>query len=597
MHRRIHRDRALLLTFRAAGLGAMLGLVGCQGGDLHGTAKASTGSTTAPTTSSTAPPSTTPPPPPPPPSFALQSAVYNGPAAGLAAKGETVTVTFSKEVNLNGATDPSKELKLLVTGDTWGTGATMKKGAKPTDIDVTLGDKPAIRISGKFDRNNPGVVGDPSGIDVDAAATKITDLQGAKPGSYPIDVDGSKAPGFAAAASLKVARSMHTATLLNDGRILVVGGLTSTAQGPAFVIDPEIYDSLANTFTKTTDPTLGGQQGYMLVTAPNNQALPVARVWHTATKLANGKVLITGGLGWERIDPATNQPVQEDLKSAHVFDPQTNKFTVVQNTMSVARSAHYATLLSNGKVLVAGGFNGALNNNQGATVPAAEIYDATAGTFTPLSSTGQDMTVPRQDGVGIALSKGALFVGGMAIAMPAGATKPQAFLSGGAEKFDEATSKFAATAGKPANDLRWQAAVKLTGLADHVYVLGGDSGQPSDAVEHYDGGKDSFSASGKLKTARTRAAAAVVGTGVVVGGGDALSGQPGHELKSVELYSTSAGSTSQSLDMTHARNGCSATKIGNFTVIFIGGFENDTGTSPLSMGGQAVAASEKLVLP
>jgi hypothetical protein len=588
----------LLRSARLACLALLIGsLAGCNGGKLNATGTSSA-STTAPSTSGTNPGNPPPPPPPPPPSFAVQSAVWaDADKSGAASKGDTVTVTFSKEVKLSG-TDPSKDLALPVQGDSWGTGATMAAGSKPVDVVVTLGDKPVLRISGKFDPSNPGQAGDPSGVDV-SSATTITDLQGNKPSSYPIDIDGTATPSFAVAGTMQVARGQHTATLLDDGRVLVVGGLAAGTGGPSFALEPEVYDPLAATFTKADDPALGGAGGVMttpaLTTAP-----AVGRVWHTATKLTNGQVLITGGFGFDRDDPAaaTPAPKQEDLKSAHLFDPKTNTFSLVQNTMSISRDSHYAAMLSNGKVLIAGGISDTLNSGQGATLPAAEIFDPTAGTFTPLSSTGQDMVAPRQNGAFAAIpaKKQVLFSGGIAIAMPQGATQVQPFLSGGAEAFDETSSKFAATASNPATDLRGNVAVAFGSKAA---VFGGDNGQaPSTEIDVYDAATGKFAPGGALKAARSLASAAAFSSReAAVGGGTTLSGQPGAELKSVELFDLTANNVTTSIDMKNARNGAIAVKLATGGVIFIGGFNGDNGQSAMSLGGQPVGDAEKLQIP
>src|ERR1700676_702460 len=86
------------------------------------------------------------------------------------------------------------------------------------------------------------------------------------------------------------------------------------------------------------------------------------RSGHTATLLPNGKVLIAGGM----------RRNQDFYKSAELYDPATGKF---QRTgeMSVARVGHVAVLLNSGKVLITGGWVG-----QGAT-DSAELYDPASG--------------------------------------------------------------------------------------------------------------------------------------------------------------------------------------------------------------------------
>ena len=133
-------------------------------------------------------------------------------------------------------------------------------------------------------------------------------------------------------ASLTVERAAHTATRLNDGRVLIVGG--QNASGP--LASAEIYDPATGT-----------------VLATGSLATP--RTNHAATLLPNGFVLVTGGLG-----------AGAPLASTEIFDPATSSFAAGP-TMLSARSGHSATLLQDGRILLAGG----------ATLGSAEMQPAT----------------------------------------------------------------------------------------------------------------------------------------------------------------------------------------------------------------------------
>ena len=123
------------------------------------------------------------------------------------------------------------------------------------------------------------------------------------------------------AGSMSVPRHGHTATVLADGRVLIVGGLDNS--GPLSAA--EIFDPNQKTFT------LAGN-------------LVNARFGHTATLLADGRVLIAGG-----------QDASGLLASAEIFNPADATFRLVAATMGAARAGHTATMRGDGTVLLAGG--------------------------------------------------------------------------------------------------------------------------------------------------------------------------------------------------------------------------------------------------
>ena len=92
------------------------------------------------------------------------------------------------------------------------------------------------------------------------------------------------------------------------------------------------------------------------------------RVGHTATVLANGKVLVTGG--WS----------DKGLTTAELYDPATGSF-VKARSMLGPRTSHTATLLANGKVLIAGGHDGSKSPELGAAATTAELYNPETGLF------------------------------------------------------------------------------------------------------------------------------------------------------------------------------------------------------------------------
>jgi len=126
--------------------------------------------------------------------------------------------------------------------------------------------------------------------------------------------------------------------------------------------------------------------------------MTTARADHTATLLRNGKVLIAGGEG----------DGFQDLASAELYDPSTRTFAPT-GSMIMPRYAHSATLLADGRVLIAGGRQ---DGTRGTSVFTAEIYDPSTGAFTAtgeLASIGGEVYAPPA-GVTTLLPDGRVFV-------------------------------------------------------------------------------------------------------------------------------------------------------------------------------------------
>lgn len=158
-----------------------------------------------------------------------------------------------------------------------------------------------------------------------------------------------------------ITRDLHTATLLPDGTVLLAGGEIGWAGNfPVLADDAEIYDPA----TGTSSPA-----GKMVA----------QREDHVATLLPDGRVLITGGFAWTGgISPTA-------LASAEIYDPATRTFASAGN-MTTSRGFHTATLLRTGKVLIVGGDNAYNSNGQLASGGSAELFDPRTGTFTRTGS-------------------------------------------------------------------------------------------------------------------------------------------------------------------------------------------------------------------
>lgn len=147
---------------------------------------------------------------------------------------------------------------------------------------------------------------------------------------------------FAATGDMTTTRLGHTATLLTNGNVLIAGG----DGGRGVLASAELYEPVSGKFTATGN-------------------MSTARRGHSASLLADGRVLISGGL--VRCCPPLF------TSSAELYDPSTGIFTATGDMITAHHGpgvlfGHTATVLSNGKVLIAGG-------------GPAELYDPATGTF------------------------------------------------------------------------------------------------------------------------------------------------------------------------------------------------------------------------
>ena len=538
----------------------------------------------------------TPPPPPPPAAAAMLTGVELADVDGslAASMGDTLTLTFSEDVSMvtiqpvpAPVIDPAMELGLPVQGDSFGTNATLTMGPGANEVTVTLGQDPALTLTGAFDAAMVAA-GSASGLEL-LANTTISTASNGLPATGILDVDSTLTAGFYPGASLVTARGLGTATALDDGRVLVVGGLTDQQ---TFVVTNELYDMGA--WTETHDPSLGGNPGGFMaaVNQATGSAFAIGRFDHAATKLANGQVLISGGFGYERYD-ANGSPVFEDLSSAFLFDPTTNQFAPA-GVLSFPRSTHYQTLLPNGQVLISGGYNGAVNNGDGGTLPVAELFDPATATFTPLSQAGTDMVYPREAGTADVVNGKVLFAGGHLFAATQSNPTVTLYMAPGTEGFDPNMSQFAAD-GDLVEGRRWHTSAPLA--SGDLLMVGGDNGSGAiTSVERYDALSGTFAKVGDLNAARSRHASTKVGENVLVVGGVSIDYTAGtvSEVQDGELYD-SATNSSTSFATTNGRNSHAVVSLGANRALVVGGFTG--GTSVTGMNGTAVGACELFVRP
>jgi hypothetical protein len=285
--------------------------------------------------------------------------------------------------------------------------------------------------------------------------------------------------GWTLTGPLRVARALHSATALLNGKVLVYGGydfsVAAGAETQTGLRSAELYDPRERAWMQT------GSAFY-------------ERVLHTANLLPDGKVLMTGG-----------------TRHTELYDPNSGQFYATGQS-NQARAGHAGVALADGRVLVLGGSVRTLNVfNPFGWTNSAEIYDPATQTWT---NTG-DMSVVRFQATATRLADGSvLVVGGTNFDSDSSVV----------EVFDPRTGKFSVTGSLfyP----RWSHSATL--LPDGRVLVAGGRGldtspaqpgpvtPPLDAVEVYNPASGDWYTVGKLRIARGFHAATALADGTVL---------------------------------------------------------------------------------
>jgi Galactose oxidase, central domain/Kelch motif len=365
----------------------------------------------------------------------------------------------------------------------------------------------------------------------------ITGGQGYLSGAWTIRQSADLFDGngnFIASLNMTIPRAEHTATLLNDGRVLIVGGWTN---GPGSVA--EIYD-----------PSVGANGSFTA-----SAAVIPGFAWpsqHTATLLTTGphagQVLIAGGWG------------SPTLGASYFYDPVSNTFSNAPALLT-RRLDHAATRLPNGVVVFSGGVTDATTY---ISTPLIEMYDPATGEQAYLGNMITDRNTHSADLVSTPSGPRLAIAGGYGSAILAGRT---------IELFDLGDSMGSFVAAAPMTQARrGHVAVQLNN--DKVLLAGSDQFNVSGA-ELYDPSTNTTVATGNLVAARCNgcAYAKLLNGKVLITGG--WNGGP--VLNTAEIYDPATGLFSATAgNMTGSRLEHSAVLLDNGKVLILGGYDGTT---------------------
>jgi trimeric autotransporter adhesin len=298
---------------------------------------------------------------------------------------------------------------------------------------------------------------------------------------------------WSSAGTLRMPRSLHTATLLKSGKVLVVGGSQVSPFYLGSLATAEIYDPQTNSWAL----------------APS---MHTPRSYHTATLLDDGRVLVVGGI------QAANDVTGTVLASAELYDPVTDTWTAAAS-MHIARAKHAATLLADHRVLVIGGTDSDYYAFSG-YFRTAEIYDPATQSWSPAAS----MNFPRLNATSTLLPDGRVLVVG-----------DDGVNEGTAEIFDPRSGEWLQI---PGSGVARAEHIAVT-LRNGAVLVAGGIGETS--AQLFDWRRNAWSNAGSLAVIRASATATVLDDGkVLVAGGFGSRSIP---WSSVELYDPLGTST------------------------------------------------------
>lgn len=336
---------------------------------------------------------------------------------------------------------------------------------------------------------------------------------------------------FALTGSLNVARYNHTATLLANGEVLVTGGIGVNGNYTSLA-SAELYNPKTGKWTLTGSMTAG-------------------QTSLTATLLQNGEVLVAGGSDYQIRCYAT----------AELYNPSTGTWTLT-GSMSQPRCLHSATLLPDGRVLVSGGVN-SIYDTDTATVSGSEIYNPATGTWT---ATG-NLNVGRAEAATLLLVNGdVLTAGGY---NNTGNSAPNTYLTS-AELYNPSTRAWTTTTSMSPG----------AGLPSPPALLTNGNALIAIDTQFYIAGSATWSATGPLPTIAngpTKAVALangnVLGTGCICKSISKVYPCRSASTAVADLYIFSTNTWSQTGSMNYSRFSQTMTLLGNGQVLVAGGYE------------------------
>ncbi len=284
-----------------------------------------------------------------------------------------------------------------------------------------------------------------------------------------------------------------------------------------------------------------------------------ARQLHTATLMTNGRVLIAGGLG---VDTSANQFTA--LATCVVFDPASDTFTAT-GAMPQARGWHNAVNLSNGQVLVAAGVN-----DQLAAIKSSATYDPASGQWQAAGNSGA-----HTHGAMVTVGQQTIIASGCDITYTQNGPQLNAMASPITERYDAQARTFGQAANNVGDRIYYAGAASSSGKALFAGGLGisGQNLVPTDTTEVYDPSQNAFVPGPAMSVARYGVELAEIGnTGdmLMVGG---IEGQANTAVG--EVFQMNTNTIVGQASMAEARVDHKAVTLNDGRILVVGGADDN----------------------
>ena len=325
--------------------------------------------------------------------------------------------------------------------------------------------------------------------------------------------------------SMSERRIWHSATILNDDKIIIAGGFNSNGSNLNYLSSCEVFDPFTCTWN-------------------NTGSLNNARPNHKAVLLSNGMVLVVGGHAG-----GTNF-----LSSCELFNPNYGTWTITDD-MSYKRENHTLTILNSGEVLVSGGYYYD-NNYIRHWLSSCEIYDTLTNTWSEINSMNNSRSIHTSS----LLQNGKVLV--------TGGEGGNSYELSSCEIFDPSTGNWTFTGSLNTPRFYHTATVLENGK---ILVIGGWKDNYLYSCEIYDPDTGVWSYTGSMNIARSRHTAVLLPSGGVLVSG----GYNDNSLSSCEVYDPISGNWSIDETMNINRYYHTATHLPNGKIIITGGTTNN----------------------